>query len=637
MNQLCIDNWLEILDYSSIEEYATLRLTSKFFGELIDNSTCFLDIAKTINEEHLVMEKRKIFYKLCSLKRFYLAKFIHNKFSLNLNVLKDGIFFKYCNLYDIEIARNILAIQGFNVSKYEFLKEENYSKVIDFLKQFENKLLFPNLNSNLIDSCNSEDEELDKIQLACLFGDKRNLAISSAIKICCDKRKYNCMKYLLSVVNKYNENSIGKYFFNVCREKSVYEVRIFIENFKMKRKYLFQGFLESLLSRNLNVSKYLFSILDSDTDNPFTDSCNLNNLEYTNFILEKMDKNDIIQTFIMACENGNKEIYDILIKVMDANCLDIALSDNKFLNFCMRNTKIIEMIVSQDFCSQNELLKLIKYACLNSNIHIVEYLLNFMRIENSIMNSIIIECCELGNHDIVKYLNRIFKFPLRIQFKCFEKCLVNRHFSMIGFFSRKNEKHLLKHLRKNIDVSELNEIFKDACYENNLRVVKWITRIIELETEILNQGVIICFERGCLKVCEFIISFHKISLDILNNCFLESCKQGHDDFVNLALSINPIDNKIVNEGFVLACKYGHESIYHFLYTNTRVDVFYDNEKALYESCQNNQIDTTYWLNTLADDKVKMSIEDGTRQYERKFKSRFNFEEIPFWFNFAFRD
>jgi hypothetical protein len=74
-----------------------------------------------------------------------------------------------------------------------------------------------------------------------------------------------------------------------------------------------------------------------------------------------------------------------------------------------------------------------------------------------------------------------------------------------------------------------------------------------------------------------------------------------------------------------------------LYTNTRVDIFYDNEKALYESCQNNQIDTTYWLNTLADDKVKMSIEDGTRQYERKFKSRFNFEEIPFWFNFAFRD
>jgi hypothetical protein len=229
------------------------------------------------------------------------------------------------------------------------------------------------------------------------------------------------------------------------------------------------------------------------------------------------------------------------------------MKNNTFLNFIVKRTNVIDEILSKNF-GENALLALISYACLKDEIHAVEYLFNKLYVDSSAVNPLIIECCALGNYGVVRFLNRIYNFPLTVRIKCFAKCLENRHFRMLGFFSRRDEKQLIQYLRKNIRTLELNEIFKDACYENNLKVVKCIFKITKLKKKTLNQAVIICFREGCLEVCEFIISFHKISPQILNKCFLESCKYGYANLENLALKIGPIDGKIINEGVALKCQ-----------------------------------------------------------------------------------
>lgn len=121
------------------------------------------------------------------------------------------------------------------------------------------------------------------------------------------------------------------------------------------------------------------------------------------------------------------------------------------------------------------------------------------------------------------------------------------------------------------------------------------------------------------------VSSYKISSQILKKCFLLSCENGCLELIMLILSSISIDYNTINDGFVLCCQYDHIDVARYLHKNYNIDIFHNNEEALYKSHLKGNIDIATWLNDLASHKVNYLSENGTIHVERKIQHRiFNF-------------
>lgn len=588
MNSLCNDNFMVIFEYLNIQDYLNLRLSCRHFRDLVNEYTLFQEMMEIMQKEKVdFRDKVNLFYKCCSQKRVDIARFIYQKAYVNIFLFRDIFESNFCDRNDIETIRATISIRGIDVSQYDELKEENYPK---FLTEMEEIVRYTrtdipqNIEEAFSHYCRgffNDNGNLNKIKAFYLFGSFEMFNLDNALP-CFRTKTSEIVKYILSVT-RLSENEIDYFFQIICTNDTVERVKFFMENVQVDNKILVKGLKTSLTMKNYQISKYLLEIIKLDEKNArdiFIFSCKTDNVDIFYFLLNKVSEKDIADGFMGACQNKCNNISTIIYNL---NILDEETKQNGFLICCIStNIETARMLLSTSYIDKKTIQNSFRELCLSNNVSSVAWLLNYTNIDSEIVNSTIIECCSRGNCSIVRYLTGYFKLAEDFKKECFLFCLNNNRCKLLYLFAREYDQDFIDCARQNISTSRLMEIFENECLLNELDGIRWISRIIKIKSEFINEIAVKCFEKDCYEVNKYLFSNYKISLKTLDNCFLTCCKFGYNNSIKLLM--NSINNEeIINKGFVLCCTYGHFVTCDLLYRSYNIDIFYNNQEALHQS------------------------------------------------------
>ena len=599
MKSLCIDTFSIVLSFLNYRDYTILTLTNNQIKYLVYNLTTLPELLDIMRTENISWkQKEKLIYHCCSLKRTDIAKSIIAQNNVTLFPLRDIFFHNYCDRNDIRTIRRVLKLKGVDISKYDFLKKEEYSKYLELLKYMveDTDDTIESLNDRFIEICSLQQSDI-YVKIFHVFGDFKLLDINAAFVECYHKSNYDAMIYILSVYSV-SKKTLIKVLNNACRYNCIRVVEILTCHFSFERYVLIRAArlccsnnsYSSLVSLSTRV---IFT--KEEKSNLFQIICSKNNINCFSFLISSVDEDNIRKSFILACKNKSIQIFEQLIsksldqETINQGFIQCCLANNiQTAKYLFKNRNIEKSILMESFCK----------VCSANNIDAAKFLLKRLKIDENSRRSILLDSCRKGNKEIVVLLLEIKKLGLFERRDCFLECCRNKQIHLLNLFADPSFEFFIKNARKKVAKEELLACFRKACLENNLKMVGWISKMLDRIDEFLICKMIKeCTNQGNCEVVAWLLDKISIKDDFAKKCFLESCKYGCDDLMKLFIYTGKIDNYTIQIGFSISCRYGHSNIYSYLYVVSNIDIGII-EKTKYMCIRKGRHVSARWLNSL---------------------------------------
>jgi hypothetical protein len=336
---------------------------------------------------------------------------------------------------------------------------------------------------------------------------------------------------------------------------------------EFKESHIAKGFINSIISDNLEVLKFLYSktnISKYYNDDQFIIATFMYNSLETAKWLYNSENHELFE-FDLICENCDLEFMEWYLSLDNIN---IDPYKNGLRLVCIRgDLNLSKLLYSLDEVNKNNIERIFIETCEAGHLEVTQWLYNLLGDKKFNINGLFITACRKRNLKMCQWLYSLGGVDIHLHY---------------------------------------DEPFKLACEYNCIKLVKWLYSLGNINLYCLNDcGIKLAIKNINIELTKWILSIHNPKCKYRYELKYEYNKK-FLIFIKYLFSIELI--KPDYDLFIIAVKNQDIELCKYLYSIGVIDIHKDNDKLFRMACKYDFFDIALWLYSLGN--VDINIFDN---------------------------